>query len=145
MDIASGLFALGGVSVAAAFTELRAWREMRTARVEALLQLRRETYVQALRQFETLAGKYARWVESTPAVHQDPTVKRAVWDEMTAAYETMNEVRLIAGNLGETEAAMNKIVRAFRDRLESDEQILPIIREERTELVQLFRRDLGID
>lgn len=145
MDIASGVFALSGVAVAALFTEVRAWRETRTARVEALLQLRRETYARALRELETLASKFAQWVEAADTVQQDPTIKRAVWDAMTAVYETMNEVRLISMDLKETEAAMKKVVSAFRDRLEADEQSLPKIRVERTALVEIFRRDLGVE
>lgn len=100
MDIASGVFALAGVTVAAVFSELRAWRETRTARGEALLQLRRETYARALRQLETLASKSAQWVEAPEAVSREPASKLPVWEAMTVVYETMNEVRLAAVDLG---------------------------------------------
>jgi hypothetical protein len=144
MDIASGLFALGGVAVAAGFNELRAWRESRAARESAIFELRRETYARALRQIETIASRFAQWAEEARASDEYFTRKRAVWDAMTAAYETLNEVRLIAGDLGQTEDAMNRILRDYRDRLEADEQVGFKSREERSVLVDLFRKDLAI-
>ena len=145
MDIASGLFALAGVALAAGFNELRAWRESRAARESAIFELRRETYARALRQIETIASRFAQWAEEPPTLADEySTKKRAVWDAMTAAYETLNEVRLIAGDLGQTEDAMNGILRDYRDKLEADEQVVFKSREERALLVDLFRKDLAI-
>jgi len=136
MDVASGLFALGGVGLAAVFGELRAWREFRTSRSSEIERLRRTTYAAALRQVETLASETAKW-----AVEGGPSAQ--AWDGLTAAYGILSEVALIAVDQ-RTPEAMVVVLRAYRDVLQSEERLLPDPGTERQALVDAFRRELGL-
>src|SRR4051794_8716226 len=89
MDVSSGIFALAGVALTAAATELRNWRESRSRRISDLFELRRETYLKGIRQIETVASQVAQWVSG------ETDNLRGAWDALTAAYETLNEIRLI--------------------------------------------------
>lgn len=136
MDVASGLFALAGVALAAAFGEVRAWREGRTQRSQDLYQLRRETYARALSEIEVVASATARWA-------REGEESSGAWKALTTAYGTMNEVALIAVGKATVEK-MAAVLRVYRTTLESGERNLPKPRDERRELVLAFRRDLGL-
>ncbi|MEU4191364.1 hypothetical protein AB0E69_05665 [Kribbella sp. NPDC026611] len=136
MDVSGGLFALGGVALAAAFSEMRAWREARERRTSSIYELRRTTYALAQRQVEDVAAAIAKWTnESAPADD--------AWTALTVALATKNEVSLIAGS-PDVGQAMSTVLRVFRDALLAGTPALPKPSEERRALLEAFRRDLGL-
>jgi hypothetical protein len=136
VETVSGLFALAGVALAAAFGELRAWRESSTQRSSELYKTRRETYALALQNVEAVAGRMAEWAKEGG----DASV---VWESLTAAYTTMNTVALVAVDR-RTPEAMSGVLRIYREALEAEHRVMPKPRAERRELVLAFRRDLGL-
>lgn len=73
IDVGSGLFALGGVALAAVFSEVRAWRENRGVRLSTLYDLRRATNATAQRQVEDLAAALARWANEGAPADDEPS------------------------------------------------------------------------
>jgi hypothetical protein len=137
MDVWSGLFALGGVILGALFTEMHTRREAKIRHAADLQTVRRQTYSTALRHIETLSSATARWAAGR-------TDEEPVWDALSVAYATENEVRLVA-SVGGSADAMHRVIRIYRDALETDNRTLPVPREAKQELLTAFRRDLGID
>lgn len=139
MDFASGLFALGGLALGGALSELRAWREARARRHDALTDLRRRTYALAIRQLETVASRCARWLEA-----DDKTAAaEAFWEALTDAYAALNELRLVVVDMQTAEEYMD-MLGIFRSVVEKGGTELPNTRTARGRLVQLFRQDLGV-
>src|SRR5205814_9989226 len=112
-----GVFALGGVALGAVLAEVRAWRESRMRKTHDLLASRREVYAAALRKIEVVASRLARSIEA--AQNERDNARREVWDALVAAYETQNEVRLIARRESTAEK-MNTVLRTYRDVLEAN-------------------------
>jgi hypothetical protein len=142
MDVTGGLFALGGVTLAAALAEARAWRESRARKSHELHASRREVYAAALRKVEVVASKVARWVGADE--NDRDNARREVWDALVSAYETQNEIRLIA-RYESTADNMNTVLSTYRKVLEANETEFPNAHEQRMAMVRAFRADLGID
>ncbi|GHJ48311.1 hypothetical protein Cs7R123_56530 [Catellatospora sp. TT07R-123] len=142
MEIDGGLFALGGVALAAAFTEIRAWREDRSRRAHDLHVQRREVYAAALREVESVTSELAKLINYGAGDREEQ--RRAVWSALVRAYEVLNQVRLLAENMN-TAGAMSAVLRVYRDALEQGATELPDPRELRRAMVGGFREDLGID
>jgi hypothetical protein len=141
IEIASGLFALGGVALAGVLSEIRSVREARTRRVEDLQSLRRSVYAEALRRVEAVAKSVARWCQ--PESKDDPAVTRAVWDALSAAYEIQLEIHLIARR-SEVAGAMGRVLGEYRHAVEENKRVLPRPNEPRLVMINAFRMDLGM-
>ena len=139
MDFASGLFALGGLALGGALSELRAWREARARRDDALTDLRRRTYATAIRQLETVASRCARWLEASDKT----TAAEAFWEGLTDAYAALNELRLVVVDMQTAEEYMD-LLGIYRAVVEKGGTELPKSGIARGRLVDLFRKDLGV-
>jgi hypothetical protein len=137
----SGLFALGGVALTGLLSEIRAVRDSRTRESADLASLKRQTYSKALNQVELVASKVARWAEATDEERAERT--RAFWDDLVAAYQIKNEIRLM-GRTQEPADAMNYVLSIYRAAVENDIRKLPKPREEVADMVSSFRTDLGL-
>lgn len=138
MELAAGFFALAGVALGGIVNEIRAWRDRRTADETRLFEIRRELYAKALRQIEGVASQTAQWARSDP-----PNDDRPFWDALTAAYETLNEIRLVARdpNVGDF---MHNALKRYRHAVEHNDRALPDAHQERVALLAAFRQDLGM-
>jgi hypothetical protein len=137
-DVASGLFALGGVALAGAWAEIRAGREARARQSSELFSLKRELYTEAIVRSEAVASSVAQWVSAT----EDDVSGQAVWVALTSAYETVAKIRIV----GETQVpadAMQKVLAEYRTALESNDRRLPKPRDLRHTMIREFRKDLG--
>lgn len=141
MDIAAGLFALGGVALAGLLTEVRAWRERRTKHDADLHLIRRETYSKALHDVEQVASKISRWAEASPEAV--PDLRLQFWDAMTVAYDSLNKVRLL-GTDDRPAEAMSVMLQIYRRQVESGERTVPSAGKARDTMLAAFRRDLGL-
>jgi hypothetical protein len=139
VDIASGLFALGGVFLAGLLTEVRSRREWRSKKVDNLIELRRLLYARALREIELAGSRCTRWIEA----EDKSGAAEKFWDAMTEAYQTLIEVRLVSHTI-EIVPQMDRILHIYQDFVEEGVHGKePSIRSELATLVDLFRRDLG--
>src|SRR5262245_18493804 len=92
IDVASGLFALGGVALAGAWAEIRAGREARARQSSELFSLKRELYTEATLRVEAVASSVAQWASAA----EDDVSRQAVWASLTSAYETSAKIRIVA-------------------------------------------------
>lgn len=143
MDIASGIFALGGVALAGLVAEVRARRDAWTKRTEAATTLKRHTYSEALGQIEVVASRCARWLEASEASARLDAAT-SFWDALLEAYRILGDVRLICNDQRIPEV-MNGLLRIYRDVIEKAGTQFPKQRDQRRRLIELFRKDLGVD
>jgi hypothetical protein len=141
MDITTGLFALGGVALTGLLTEVRAWRERRVQRDADLHLIRRETYSKALHDVEQVGSTVARWAEAPPDAV--PGLTAQFWEVMSAAYDSLNKVRLLGTDHRPAEA-MAAMLQIYRRQVTSGERETPTAGEARHTMVAAFRRDLGL-
>jgi hypothetical protein len=139
--LVSGLFALGGVALAALFAEIRAARESRARENSELTSLKRQTYSKALYQVELIASKVAQWAGANDEERAERS--QAFWDELTVAYQITNEIRIMA-RTQEPADAMKRVLTIYRAAVENDERKVPKPRDQRSEMVSSFRMDLGL-
>jgi hypothetical protein len=139
--LVSGLFALGGVALAALFAEIRAARESRARENSELTSLKRQTYSKALYQVELIASKVALWAEANDEERAERS--HAFWDELTVAYQITNEIRIMA-RTQEPADAMKRVLTIYRAAVENDERKVPKPRDQRSNMVSSFRMDLGL-
>jgi hypothetical protein len=144
MEIAAGLFALGGVALTALLGELRGWRENRIRHTTELATLRRETYIRALHDVEAVASTIGVWSGTMPGSEEAETVSSApFWAALTTAYKSLNEVRLLGGDQAPALAMMD-VLRIYRYQVESGVREVPSAGAQRDALLQAFRRDLAL-
>jgi hypothetical protein len=137
VDLAAGFFALAGVALGGVINEFRAWRDRRVRAEANLYDIRRELYAKALRQLEGVASQVAQWVTAA-----DGADTRPFWNAMTAAYETLNEIRLVARDPGLGDQ-LHDVLHEYRVVVERNERVLPNPRDKRRAMVEAFRKDLG--
>jgi hypothetical protein len=137
-DVASGLFALGGVALAGVWAEIRAGREARVQRSSELVSLKRDLYTEAIVRVESVASSVALWAT---AVEADVS-RQSVWAALTPAYETSAKIRIVADTQLPADA-MDRVLTTYRTALESNDRRLPQPREEREAMIREFRKDLG--
>jgi len=137
-DVASGLFALGGVALAGVWAEIRAGREARVQRSSELVSLKRDLYTEAIVRVESVARSVALWAT---AVEADVS-RQSVWAALTSAYETSAKIRIVADTQRPADA-MDRVLSTYRTALESNDRRLPQPREEREAMIREFRKDLG--
>lgn len=137
IDVASGLFALGGVALAGAWAEIRAGREARARQSSELVSLKRELYSEAILRTEAVASSVAQWVAA-----EDDASQQAVWAALTSAYETAGRIRIVADTQVPAEA-MRQLLAVYRNALESEDRRLPKPSDFRDEMISEFRKDLG--
>jgi hypothetical protein len=138
VDVASGLFALGGVALAGAWAEIRAGREARVRQSSELVSLKRELYTEAIVRIEAVASGVAQWASAT----EDEVPRQAVWVALTSAYETSAKIRIVADTQVPADA-MQRVLTAYRTPLESNDRRLPKPRDLRDAMIREFRKDLG--
>jgi hypothetical protein len=138
VDVASGLFALGGVALAGVWAEIRAGREARSRQSSELVSLKRELYTEAIVRTEAVASSVAQWV----AAPDDDVSRQAVWAALTSAYETSANIRIVADTQTPADA-MEGVLRVYRSALEGNDRRLPKPREGRDAMIRELRRDLG--
>jgi hypothetical protein len=141
INLVSGLFALGGVAVAALFSEIRSRREDHSRQSSELVSLKRKTYANALYQVELVASNVAQWVDAND--DDSAARSRAVWDSLTTAYQIVNEIHIMA-RTQEPAVAMKRMLTAYRTPFENGERKLPKPRDLRADMIGAFRRDLGL-
>lgn len=141
IDLASGLFALGGVALAGAWAEIRAGREARARQSSELLSLKRELYTEAMLRTEAVASSVAQWAFEAEDAEDDAS-RQAVWAAITSAYETQNKIRIVADSQAPAEA-MKRVLAVYRDVLESSDRRLPKPSDVRSAMISEFRKDLG--
>jgi hypothetical protein len=137
IDVASGLFALGGVALAGAWAEVRAGREARARQSSELVSLKRELYTEATLRIEAVASSVAQWASA-----EDDASREAVWAALTSAYETSAKIRIVAGTQIPAEA-MQRVLTVYRKALESNDRRLPKPSGLRQAMIGEFRKDLG--
>jgi len=144
MEITAGLFALGGVALAALLGELRGWRENRVRQSTELTTLRRETYIRALHDVEAVSATIGRWSGSMPGPDEAEVISAApFYTALSKAYESLNEVRLLGGDQRPALAMMD-VLRTFREQVESGEREVPNAGAQRNAMLVAFRNDLGL-
>lgn len=134
VELAAGLFALGGVALGGILNELRAWRDTRARRAADLFQLRRETYARAMRDLESVSNRLGRWID---APSQSWEVEKPVWDALEVANATLDEVRLIS-NHPDLSRVMAEVLETFRRAVAEREGAFPNVSEHRRTLVCSF-------
>ena len=141
IELASGLFALGGVALTALFGEVRARREVKVREAAELTALKRKTYGAALQQVELVASKCARWVD--PDTTTDASARQEFWDALVSGYQIMNEINIMSSTQSPGDA-MKRVLTAYRRAVENEKRELPKPREDRQEMFDAFREDLGL-
>jgi hypothetical protein len=138
VDVASGLFALGGVALAGAWAEIRAGREARARQSSEFVSLKRELYTEATLRIEAVASSVAQWASAV----QDDASRQAVWAALTSAYETSAKIRIVADTQAPAEV-MERVLAVYRKTLESNDRRLPKPNDVRAAMIREFRKDLG--
>jgi hypothetical protein len=138
VDVASGLFALGGVALAGAWAEIRAGREARARQLSERVSLKIELYTEAIVRIEAVASSVALWASATEADES----RQAVWAALTPAYETSAKIRIVADTQVPADA-MERVLTVYRTALESNDRRLPKPTDLRDAVIREFRKDMG--